>query len=371
MALADYVNQSLDGVLKEYVKEINNLKKSTTNDLVRESLDGNIKTYSEIIGGMKDASHQFEGQLDPKVNKDLGYILENFISKALNDNDNPSQLYGRILDAYNQEIFSKGDEALVMLLSKIYWENLKILGNPDPINGQKYYNVSREAKENAAKINNIIEELLGEALYRHWSSIGKKVTKGEIMVNLAKHASSFYKAWEGVKGKIESDITYLTPKDEVEDAVNRLVIELEKNYLSFIQGSIVAAYNKRSAPEHIIPVLRYLNGKDFFKNLFGEIYNEIGSYINQLQPQIAQYLQSNQPAVQQPNAQLPQLPQQNPLVGQQLSPQSPQQNPLQPGQPGNQPNAQQQNQFQQQFHLVIPPYVIGPQNLLQQTQQAP
>jgi len=327
MALTTYVNDSLDGVLKEYIKEINDLKKHTNNAFVIESLDGDIETYSKIIEGMKEISHQFGGQLDPKVNKDLGYVLENFISKALNDNDNPSQLYGKILDAYNQEVFSKGDESLVILLSKIYWEALKILGNPDPKTGQKYYNVSREAKENAAKIKGIVEELLGEALYRHWSLIGKKVTKGEVMVNLAKYAAPFYKAWEGVKDKIESDITYLIPKDEVGDAVNRLVMELENNYLSFIQGSIVAAYNKRSAPEHIIPVLRYLSGKDFFKNLFGEIYNEIGNYINQLQPEIAKYLQSNQPAVQQPNAQPPQ--------------------PAQPGQPSNQPNAQPPQQNQQ------------------------
>ena len=356
MALTTYVDNTLDQVLNEYKNEINRLKGLTTNRFIQDSLDGYIETYSEIMGAMKDVSQKFGGQLDPKVNKDLGYVLENFISKALKDNTNPSQLYGRISDAYNQEIFSKGDEALVILLSKIYWENLKILGNPDPITGQKYYGVSRGDKENAAKIINIVGELLGEALYRHWSSMGKKVTKGEIMANLAKHASSFYKAWEGVKGKIESDIEYLTPDDEVQNAVTKLVMELEKNYLSFIQGSILAAYNKRSAPEHIIPVLRYLSGKDFFKNLFGETHNEIGSYINQLQPQIAQYLQLNQPAGQQPNAQ---LPQQNLLVGQQQGQQvnQPQQTPQPPA--NQQPALQQQQAPQVQNQLNTPqPKVI-------------
>jgi len=344
MALTTYVDNTLDQVLNEYKNEINRLKGLTTNRFIQDSLDGYIETYSEIMGAMKDVSQKFGGQLDPKVNKDLGYVLENFISKALKDNTNPSQLYGRISDAYNQEIFSKGDEALVILLSKIYWENLKILGNPDPITGQKYYGVSRGDKENAAKIISIVGELLGEALYRHWSSMGKKVTKGEIMANLAKHASSFYKAWEGVKGKIESDIEYLTPDDEVQNAVTKLVMELEKNYLSFIQGSILAAYNKRSAPEHIIPVLRYLSGKDFFKNLFGETHNEIGSYINQLQPQIAQYLQQNQP-VQQVN-QPQQIPQ--PPVNQQPTPQQ---------QQANQP---QQNQQQIQVGQVPQPHRITP-----------
>ncbi|EOD42610.1 Uncharacterized protein Nst1_340 [Candidatus Nanobsidianus stetteri] len=313
MALAAYVNQTLDTLLNRYISEISRLKGLTTDDFAKESLDADIKTYSEIMGAMKEVSCQLEGQLDPKVNSDLKYVLENFVSKALKDNEDLSQLYRKILDAYNQEIFSKGDEALVILLSKIYWETLKILGNPDPINGQYYRNVSRQDRENAAKNKGIIEELLGEALLRHWTSRGKKITKGEIMNNLASRVVSFYKAWDGVKGKIVSDIEWLTPSIEVKDAVEKLVMELDKSYLSFIQGLIIAAYNKRSDPEHIITVLKYLNGKDFFKNVFSEIYNDIGSYINQLQPQIAQYLQLNQPAGQQQGQQGNQ-PQQPPQV---------------------------------------------------------
>jgi len=341
MALTTYVDNTLDRLLNEYVSEINKLKGLTTNDLVKESLDGYIKTYSEIIGAMKGVSQQFGGQLDPKVNNDLGYVLENFVSKALKDNDNPSQLYRIISDKYHQEIFNDPD-SLIILLSKIYWEALKILGNPDPITGQKYYNVSREARENAAKIKGIVEELLGEALYRHWLSMGKKITKGEVMANLAQYARPYYGAWEGVKGKIEKEVERLTPNVEVQNAVEMLLMELENSYLSFIQGLIVGAYNKRPAPEHIISVLRYLSGKDFFKNVFNEMYNEIGNYINQLQPQIAQYLQQNQ------------------LVGQQQ------------GQPGNQPNPQSPQQNPQPQNPVVqvpPPNRIQPQQNQQNNQQ--
>jgi len=362
MALANYVNQSLDQLLNEYVSEINRLKGLTTNNLVRESLDGDIKTYSEIIGAMKEVSHQFEGQLDPKVNNDLRYGLENFVSKALKDNDNPSQLYRIISDKYHQEIFNDPD-SLIILLSKIYWENLKILGERDPITGQYYRNVSREARENAAKIKNIIEELLGEALYRHWLSMGKKVTKGEIMANLAQYALPFYEAWEGAKGKIKKEVARLTPNVEVQNAVERLVMELENSYLSLIQGLIVAAYNKRSAPEHIIPVLRYLSGKDFFKNVFNEMYNEIGNYINQLQPQIAQYLQLNQPVGQQQGQQANQLNIQQPLqppANQQPVPQQ-QQNQQQNQQPApQQQQAQQGGQSANQFRQPPNPNVLKP-----------
>ncbi len=334
MALTTYVNQTLDDLLtNKYIKEIEEAKKHVTSDFVIRTLDADIETYSEIIRGMKEVSQQFEGQLDPKVNKDLGDILENFISKTLKDNENPSQLYRKILDAYNQEVFSKGYEALVILLSKIYWEALKTLGMRDPLNGQYYRNVSREARENAAKIIPIVKKLLVEALYEYWSLRGKKVTKGEIMANLEEHARPFYAAWEAVKGKIENEIERLTPnRAELKDAVMKLVTELDKSYTSFIQGLIVAAYAKRSAPKHIINVLEDLISKDFFKNVFSEMYNEIGSYINQLQPQIAQYLQLNQPAGQQQGGQQGNQPQQpaQPPAGQQPAPQ--QQQPNQQGQ---------------------------------------
>jgi len=327
MALANYVNQTLDDLLEKYKSGVNNSKGHIADDFVRDSFERNIKTYSEIISGMEGFSRLFEGQLDPKVNERLNLVLRDFVIKALKDKYDPSQLYGKILDVYNQEVFSKGNEALVMLLAKMYWEALKILGNQDPITKEYYRGVPKEDREGAAKIIPILEELLGEALYEYWD---RKVTKEEIMKNLAKHSLPLYKSWEGVKSKIEG----LTPATPVRDAIDDLVKVLEDKYLSFIRGLIVAAYNKRSAPEHIINVLKYLTGKDFFKNAFNEIYNEIGNYINQLQPQIAQYLQQNQPAGQQ--------------QGQQANQPNVQQPQQQPAQQANQPQQNQQNNQQGQ-----------------------
>jgi len=302
MALAEYVNSTLDELLSEYVPENSGLKKHTNNDFAIGSLDADIETYSEIIGGMKDFSYQFRGQLDPNVNRDLKRTLRSFVRKALRYNKSPSQLYEKISDIYDQEVFNKGDEGLVMILSKIYWEALKTLGEPDPIRGQKYY-ASREAKENAEKIKYIVGELLKKALYKYWSAMREDIDENEIMDDLKEQARPFYGQWEAVKGKIEK----LTPYAEVRNSIDKLVMELESNYLQFIQGSILAAYKRRSAPEHIVNVLKYLVGKDFLKNVFKEMYNESRNYINQLQP-----------AGQQPNAQPPQPPQ--------------------PGQPGNQSN---------------------------------
>jgi len=305
MALAEYVNQTLDGLLSEYINKLNRQKGLTTDDFERRTLDADIDTYSEIIEGMEEFSYQFRRQLDPKVNKRLRSSLKSFVRKSLRNKENPSQLYRQILDVYNQEVFSKGDEALVIILSKIYWEALKTLGQPDPLTGQKYY-ASRQDKENAMKIKEIVGELLGKALYNYWKSRGKDIDIDEIMdeEELADQASSFYAQWEGVKGKIKK----LTPYVEVRNAVNKLVAKLEGNYISYIQGLILAAYAKRSVPEHIINVLEDLISKDFFKNVFSEMYNEIGNYINQLQSAGQQQggQQANQP--QQNNQQGHQTP---------------------------------------------------------------
>jgi hypothetical protein len=325
MALIEYVDKKLDGLLQRYISGVKDPKNSITDDFVKDSLYGNIETYSKIINGMKKFSHEYEGKLNPKVNEDLEDVLEYFISEALSDNEDPSRLYRKILDTYDQEIFNNKeneDKVHLIVLSKIYIDNLNILRNIDPKTKQRYY-PSREEKENAAKTIGIVKKLLEEALYEYWSSKGKKISKGEIKRKLTKYASAFYGKWEGVKGKIENDIGMSTPNDNLKEAVGELVVELEDKYISFIKGLIVSAYNERPVPEHIIRVLKYANPKEFFKDVFSEMYNEIGSYINQLQPQIAQYLQQNQPAGKQQGGQQGNQPQQpsQPPAGQQPAPQ--------------------------------------------------
>jgi hypothetical protein len=332
MVLAGYVKQTLDGLLQRYIKGVNDSEKSITDDFVKDSHYGSIETYSEIMGGMKKFAYEFEEQVDPNVNGDLMSTLRSFVRKALRYNKNPSQLYEKISDIYNQEVFNKGikgDEGLVIILSKLYWEALKTLGEPDPMTGKTYY-TSREEKENAMKIKDIIGKLLGKALYKYWSARHEDISEDEIMHDLKNQASPFYEMWEAVKSKIES----LTPYAEVRDTMNELVMELEKNYIQFIQGSILAAYAKRSAPEHIINVLERLVDEDFLKNVFNEMYNEsknyINDYINQLQSAGKQQggQQGNQPqqpsqppAGQQPAHQQQQAnqPQQNNQQGQQTT----------------------------------------------------
>ena len=323
MALAGYVN-TLDNLLKGDVngdKEgFEYLKGYAKSNFQKRSLDADKKIYSEIIGAMKEYLLQKSGGLlDTKDNRNLWSTLGNFISKALKGNKNPSQLYGKILDVYNQEIFSRRDEVNLILLSKIYTDALYISRNINPITKQYDRDIGREDKEEAAKTIAIVKELLAEALYKYWTSRGEKITWKEIIFDLeheAKLASPFYGIWEGARGKVENEIGVLTRNDELKEAFNYLVLKLEDSYLSFIKGLMAEAYNARPVPEYIINVLEELNSKDFLKNVFSEVYNGIGNYINQLQPQIAQELQQNQPAGQQ-QGQQPSQPQ----AGQQPAPQ--------------------------------------------------
>jgi hypothetical protein len=341
MALADYV-KTLDNLLTGdvnetgYVKEFDNLKQYAKSNFVKRSLNGDKKIYSEIIGAMKEyLLEKSGGLLDTKDSRDLWTTLGNFISKALKGNKNPSQLYGKILDVFNEEVFNRKegkDLVNVILLSKIYMDALYITRNINPITKQydRDRSISREDKEEAAKTIAIVKELLAEAIYRYWSSRGEKITWEEIIFDLehnAKHASSFYAIWEGAKGKIVHEIKLLTRDNELREAFNYLVSKLEYSYISFIKGLMARTYNARPVPEYIINVLEELNSKDFLKNAFSEMYNEIGNYINQLQPQIAQELQLNQPAGQHQGQQSnqPQQPLQPP-AGQQPAPQQQQAN---------------------------------------------
>jgi hypothetical protein len=349
MALAEYVN-TLDDLLKEDVngdKEgFEYLKGYAQSNFQKRSLDADKKIYSEIIGAMKEyLLEKSRGLLDTKDNGDLWTTLGNFISKALKGNKDPSQLYGKILDVFYEEVFNRKegkDLVNLIILSKIYMNALYITRNINPITKQYDRSISREDKEKAAKTIAIVKELLAEAIYRYWSSRGEKITWEEIIFDLehnAKDASSFYAIWEGARDKIINEIRVLTRNDELKEAFTYLVLKLEDSYLSFIKGLMARAYNARPVPEYIINVLEELNSKDFLKNAFSEMYNEIGNYINQLQPQIAQELQLNQPAGQHQGGQQGNQPQQSPQppAGQQPAPQQQQANqPQQNNQQGQQ-----------------------------------
>jgi hypothetical protein len=294
------------------------------------------QVYNELINSISDTlqttAKEIEMQLDPKVNKSLKYTIEGFSINSTKNNINPLQLYGEMVNIYKQNIFGNSTFSNIYLLSTLYIRALKKLGYPDPITGRREI-VTRQERENAQIIANITGELLAESLYQYYNSIGKNVTKSEIMANLDKYASTLYSEYSGVINQIDSYIISKTPNISLLESSTRLMSALNEMFLSAIERFVSTMYSKLSIPEAISLILNALGQRGFYNNIFEEIYRKIGSYIGQG---------------------LQQLQQQNKLVV------------PQPVQQFNQPNVQQlppmqqvnQLQQNQQNQLVPQPYVI-------------
>jgi len=305
------------------------------------------QVYNAVISSLSDTlqvtAKQIEMQLDPKVNKSLKYTIEGFNINSTKDGIDPSQLYKDIGNIYKQNIFGNSTFSNIYLLSTLYIRGLKKLGYPDPITGRREI-ATRQERESAQNITNIIAELLPKSLSQYYQSIGKNVTESEIMANLDKYASTLYGAYSGVTNLIGSYIISRTPNISLLESSTRLMSTLNETFLSTIEGSIYTMYSKLQIPEAVALILGKLGQIGLYNNTLDEMYRKIGSYIGQGLKQ-----QQNQLVVPQPVQQVNQP------------------NIQQPVQQANQPRQNQQNQLVQ----VPQPHVIRPPNQPQQNQQSP
>jgi hypothetical protein len=280
---------------------LDDVVKSAFNQL---STDDNLRqdVYNAVISSLSDTlqatAKQIEMQLDPKVNKSLKYTIEGFNINSTKDGIDPSQLYKDMGNIYKQNIFGNGAFSNISLLSTLYIRGLKKLGYPDPITGKREY-ATRQERENAQNIINITGELLAESLYQHYNSIGKNVTKSEIMANLDKYASTLYGTYSGVTNLIGSYIISKTPNISLLESSTRLMSTLNETFLSTIEGSIYTMYSKVQIPEAVALILDKLGQVGLYNNTFDEMYGKIGSYIGQgLKQQPPQPAQPGQPGNQ-------------------------------------------------------------------------
>jgi len=263
------------------------------NAFIQLSKDANFgqKVYDVVINSISDAlqatAKQIEMQLDPKVNKALKYTIEGFNTNSTKDGIDPSQLYGEMGNIYKQNIFGNSTFSNIYLLSTLYIRGLKKLGYPDPITGKREI-ATRQERENAQNITNITGELLAESLYQYYNSIGKNVTKSEIMVNLDKYASILYGAQGGVINKIGSYIISKTPNISLLESSTRLMSTLNEMFLSTIEGSINTMYSKLPIPEAVALILDKLGQIGLYNSTFNEMYGKIGGYIGQGLQQLPQ-----------------------------------------------------------------------------------
>jgi hypothetical protein len=262
--------------------------------------------YNVIITSLSDTlqatAKQIEMQLDPKVNKGLKYTIEGFSINSTKDNINPPQLYSDMVNIYKQNIFGNSTFSNISLLSTLYIRALKKLGNPDPITGRREY-ATRQERENAQNIANITGELLAESLSQYYNSIGKNVTKSDIMANIDKFASALYGAYSAVPSLIGYYMITKTPNISLLESSTRLMSTLNETFLSTIEGSVYSIYSKLQIPEAVALILGKFGQIGLYNGIFDEMYKKIGSYIGQGLQQ-----QQNQPPVLQPIQNQPMQP---------------------------------------------------------------
>jgi hypothetical protein len=278
---------------------LDDVVKSAFNQLSTDTGLGQ-QVYNAVINSLSDTlqatAKQIEMQLDPKVNKSLKYTIEGFNINSTKDGIDPSQLYKDMGNIYKQNIFGNSTFSNISLLSTLYIRGLKKLGYPDPITGKREY-ATRQERENAQNIANIIVELLPESLSQYYNSIGKNVTKSDIMANLDKYASTLYGAYSGVTNLIGSYIISRTPNISLLESSTRLMSTLNETFLSTMEGSIYSMYSKVQIPEAVSLILNKLGQIGLYNNTFNEMYGKIGGYIGQgLKQQPPQ--QTAQPAQQ-------------------------------------------------------------------------
>jgi hypothetical protein len=320
------------------------------------------QVYNAIINSISDTlqatAKHVDTQLDPRINKSLKYTIEGFNVNSARENINPSQLYSDMANIYRQNIFGNGSFSNILLLSALYMRALKKLGYPDPITGKREI-ATRQERESAQNIANIIGGLLANSLYQYYQSIGKNVTESEIMTNLDKYTSVLYGAYSGVINQIGSYIIFKTPNISLLESSTRLITTLDGVYMSSIEGLISAMYSRLPIPEAVSPILNALGQKGFYNSIFDEIYRKIGYYISQgLQP-------INKPNVQQPPQQAgqqlaPQPGGQQGQQGNQSNVQQPPQPPASQQSPSQQQQAPQGGQLANQFRQPPGPYVLRP-----------
>jgi len=319
--------------------------------LIGLSMDTNLgqQVYTATINALANAAaafmQQFSIQLDPNINKSLGYIINGFNIYSARNNINSLQLYTDMVNMYKQNIL-QNNASNIHLLSRLLIENYKKLGYPDPITGKREY-ATRQERETAQNIANMIGELLGQTLTQYYNSIGRTdVTMSQIMMNINEYASALYGAYMGTINQIGAHIILLTPDISLLKSATGLMSTLDSMYISSIQGLMSTLYSKLPIPEALSLILNAMGQKRVYNNIFDEMTGKIRNYIGQ---------QVNQPNMQQP---APVPIQQNQPVAQPV--QQVNQPNILPQQPVNQlQQNQQNNQFQQQFQLIVPsPHVI-------------
>jgi len=330
---------ALEALIGTYMNQMNN-----DPDLARRIGSELINTINQALGF---TVRQVDMQLDPELNKSLKRAIGGFTTSSTKNGINPSQLYIEMENIYKQTLFGNNKSANIYMLSVLYIRALKKLGYPDPINGKREY-ATRQERESAQNIVNIIGDLLAKSLYEHFKEENKDVTEEEIAANLYEYASTFYGEYVGIINKIGSYIYSEKKKHDVtlKNSATRLMSILDDIFMSSMESLISTMYSTARSPGAISLILNSWGQYGFYKAWFDMMSGRIAGYISlgpRQPPQQADQHQGGQQVNQSNIQQPPQLP-----ASQQPDPQ--------------QQQAPQGGQSANQFRQPPCPHVLGPKS---------
>jgi len=273
------------------------------------SKDPNLgqQIYGELTNSINEALgftvRQTDMQLDPKLNKALKRAIGWFTTSSTKYGKDPSQLYGEIVNIYKQNLFGNEELSNIYMLSILYIRALKKLGYPDPITGKKEY-TTRQERENAQNIANIIGDLLAKSLYEYYKSKkeNKDVTEEEIAANLHEYASEFYGDYAGIINKIGSYILSEKYSITLKNSATRLMSILDDIFISSIENLISTMYSNVKSPGVISLILNSWGQYGFYRDWFDMMSSTISGYVSSRPQQPPQPPASQQPAPQQQQA---------------------------------------------------------------------
>jgi hypothetical protein len=321
-------------------------------DIVRNTMAGwstNNQLQQQIGAAVIDALipeviatvNQIDTQLlNPTINTQLGDAIHGIVANSSKYNLNPLQWYNQLVTIYSQPMFGYGLGNSNLVYAIYHLSSI-------------YVNLQKSRDRNAQIYKNIFGNVLADALYYYYQSIGLNPSKQLIRAYIDQFANTFNGGHIAALNLVQSTAQLRTWDPLFALSSSTLISTLDSIFMSTIQNLTNTMYSKVQIPPVVALILNEFGQNGLYNNMFDYIFNrKIGGYIAQLQQQ--------QPAGQ-VGQQSPQQP------GQQVN--QPQQIPQQPA--GQQPAPQQQRanqpqQNQQQIRLgqVPQPHVIRPRMML-------
>jgi hypothetical protein len=310
-----------------------------TNNQVQQQIGAAV--IAALIPDLVATVSQIETQLlNPNVNTQLGDSIYGVVVNAGRYGLDPLQWYNQLVGIYRQPMFGYG------------------LGNGNLVYAvyllsSLYVNLQRSRDRNAQIYRNIFGNLLAEALYYYYQSIGQSPSKQLIRAYIDQFANAFNGGHMGALNLVYSTALLRTWDPLFALSSSKLISTLDDVLTSTIQNLTNTMYSKVQIPQVVALILKEFGQNGLYTNMFDYIFNrKINGYIAQIQQQFQQPAgqagQGGQPLPQQLGQQ--QGGQGNNPLGQQAQPL-----PLVPAQQGQQAN-------QPPLVQVPPPHKIRPQN---------